>query len=123
MSWENITDLPVLKYAAIQQAQFSANYADMGHEPKTTFYGDLSIAEYYGPDAIRETFDRVKQAWGQNVEYWTEFVISLNWKIWQWHGKNDTLEALYNDLWRTAEDWAYNTFTGDDLNYYCETTD
>lgn len=25
MSWGNITDLPVLKYAAIQQATFAAN--------------------------------------------------------------------------------------------------
>ena len=87
MSWGNITDLPVLKYAAIQQATFTANYRDMGHEPKTTFYGDLSIAEFYGPASVQETFDRAKTDWGDNVEYWTEFVICLNWKIWQWHKK------------------------------------
>lgn len=123
MSWGNITDLPVLKYAANQQATFAANYADMGHEPKTTFYGDLSIAEFYGPKDVQETFDRVKQAWAQNVEYWTEFVICLNWKIWQWHGKNDTLADLYNTLWQQADDLARDTFKGDDLDYYYQTTD
>lgn len=123
MSWGNITDLPVLKYAANQQATFRANYADLGHEPKTTFYGDLSIAEFYGPKDVQETFDRVKQAWAQNVEYWTEFVICLNWKIWQWHGKNDTLADLYNTLWQQADDLARDTFKGDDLDYYYQTTD
>ena len=34
MSWGNITDLPVLKYAAIQQATFAAEYA------RETFTGD-----------------------------------------------------------------------------------
>ena len=80
MSWGNITGLPVLKYAAVQQANFAANFREMGHEPKTTFFGDLSIAEWYGPKDVQETFDRVKTEWGRNVEYWTEFVIALNWK-------------------------------------------
>ena len=88
MSWGNITDLPVLKYAAIQQATFAANMRENGKEPKTTFYGDLSIAEYYGPSHVQETFQRVKTDWGGNVQYWTEFVICLNWKIWQWYKKN-----------------------------------
>jgi len=123
MSWGNITDLPVLEYAARQQATFAANYADMGHEPKTTFYGDLSIAEFYGPKDVQDTFNRVLQAWGQNVEYWTEFVICLNWKIWQWHKHNDELAALYNTLWEQADQHARDTFTGDDLDYFYETTD
>ena len=123
MSWANITDLPVLKYAAIQQATFAANYADMGKTPKTTFYGDLSIAEFSGPQAVRETYNRVKRNWGDNVEYWTEFVICLNWKIWQFHKKNDELAALYNTLWEQADQYAGDTFTGEDLAYYYETTD
>lgn len=64
MSWGNITDLPVLKYAAIQQATFAANMRENGKEPKTTFYGDLSIAEFYGPKDVQETFQRVKTDWG-----------------------------------------------------------
>ena len=123
MSWRNITDLPVLEYGARQQANFAANFAETGHAPKTTFYGDLSIAEYYGPDGVRETFDRVKKEWGQNAEYWTEFVICLNWKIWQWNEQNDELAALYDTLWRQADQHAAETFTGEDLAYYYEITD
>ena len=52
MSWGNITDLPVLKYAAIQQATFAANMRENGKEPKTTLFGDLSIAEFYGPKDV-----------------------------------------------------------------------
>ena len=112
MSWGNITDLPVLKYAAIQQATFAANMRENGKEPKTTFYGDLSIAEFYGPKDVQETFQRAKTDWGGNVEYWTEFVICLNWKIWQWYKKNDELAALYNTLWEQADEYARDTFTG-----------
>lgn len=106
MSWGNITDLPVLKYAAIQQATFAANMRENGKEPKTTFYGDLSIAEFYGPKDVQETFQRAKTDWGGNVEYWTEFVICLNWKIWQWYKKNDELAKLYNTLWEQADKFA-----------------
>lgn len=123
MSWGNITGLPVLKYAAVQQANFAANFREMGHEPKTTFFGDLSIAEWYGPKDVQETFDRVKTEWGRNVEYWTEFVIALNWKIWQWYNNNDTLATLYNTLWEQADQHARDTFTGDDLDYFYSTTD
>lgn len=86
MSWGNITDLPVLKYAAIQQATFAAN-------------------------------------WGGNVQYWTELVICLNWKIWQWYNKNDELAKLYNTLWEQADEYARDTFTGDDLDYFYTETD
>ena len=123
MSWANITDLPVLKYAAIQQANFAANYGDLGREPKTTFYGDLSIAEFYGPKDVRETYARVLNDWGANAEYWTEFVLCLNWKIWQWYEKNEELAAVYNDLWTQADQHAADTFKGDDLAYYYEITD
>lgn len=34
MSWGNITDLPVLKYAAIQQATFAANMRENGKNQK-----------------------------------------------------------------------------------------
>ena len=123
MSWGNITGLPVLEYAAIQQAAFAAQMRDTGKEPQTTFYGDLSIAEFYGPKDIQETFQRVKTAWGENVEYWTEFVISLNWKIWQWHKKNAELSALYTTLWEQADEYARKTFTGEDLDYFYKQTD
>lgn len=123
MSWGNITDLPVLKYAAIQQATFAANFAETGHKSKTTFYGDLSIAEYYGPASVQETFDRVKQEWGKNAEYWTEFVIALNWKIWQWYEHNEELAKLYNTLWEQADQHAADTFTAEELQYYYEITD
>ena len=83
----------------------------------------MSIAEFYGPKGVQETFQRVKTDWGGNVEYWTEFVICLNWKIWQWYNKNDELAKLYNTLWEQADEYARDTFTGDDLDYFYIETD
>lgn len=123
MSYANITELPVLKYAAIEQAKFAAAMEATGKKAITTFYADLSIAEFYGPDAVRETYGRVLQQWGANVTYWTEFVIALNWKIWDWYEKNDELAALYNTLWEQADQHAADTFTGEDSEYFYNMTD
>ena len=38
----------VLQAAAVQQAQFTANLAEMGYKTVTTFYADLTIAEEMG---------------------------------------------------------------------------
>ena len=50
---EQLKGLDVLQYAAHQQQQFNANMAGYGHTVKTTFFGDLSIAEFYGVEGLR----------------------------------------------------------------------
>lgn len=114
----------VLTRAAKSNATFSAIMGDFGYKTKTTFYGDLTIAEAFGPKGVRETYDRVNNEWRHNVEYYTEFIMCLNHKIWEWyHKKDEEWAKLYDELWREADSWAAANYTGEDLQYYLRTTD
>lgn len=57
-----------------------------GRGPKTTFWQDFSIADMYGAEAVRDTYNRAFAEWRSNTEYLCEFVFCLNHKIWQ-HSK------------------------------------
>ena len=47
----------------------------------------------------------------------------LNWKIWQYYGKNDGLAIVYNELWQKADTYACEHLKGEELSYYYSTTD
>lgn len=120
----NSEALNVLQAAALKQAQFTAAIRDAGgYETFTTFYADLTISERYGPDAVRETYQRITNEWRGDYKYYTEFVLCLNWKIWEHHRKNETLARLYDSLWREADEWAGDNLTGEAAAYYFNVTD
>lgn len=98
-----------------------------GYKPKTTYWQDFSIADKFGEKAVQDTYGRsmndLKNGVG-GVVYLTEFVMVLNWKIWQHHDSdNDSLARLYDRLWREADQYACNTLKGEDADYYYQTTD
>ena len=43
-----------------------------GYVPQTTFYEDFSIADQFGLDAIKDTFNRAFKHWKDNYVYLTE---------------------------------------------------
>lgn len=98
-----------------------------GYTPKTTFYEDFSIADVFGVEAVKDTYERAFGAWKDDAEYLTELVMVLNWKIWEHNAKNSDinieLTKLYDKLWRTADEYAVTHLTGDDLSYFFRTTD
>ena len=95
-----------------------------GYHPKTTFYEDFSIADHFGIPAVKDTYKRgLETAKAMGYEYLTEFVMVLNWKIWEHHEHNDDLAKVYNDLWIDADIIAQETLKGEELSYYYETTD
>ena len=94
-----------------------------GYVPITTYYTDFGIAERFGANAIRDTYKRAKKDWGDNVKYFTEIVMVLNWKIWEHNETNKEYALLYNELWEEADDYAMNHFEGKDLDYFLSTTD
>lgn len=97
-------------------------FVDMtGYTPKTTFWTDFSLAEPFGQDAIVDTYNRAFDEWKNNVQYLTELVMILNWKIWQ-HA-NDELSDVYNELWKDADSYCCDNLKGDDLSYFLTTTD
>ena len=95
-----------------------------GYKPKTTFFEDFSIADNFGIAAVKDTYKRgLKTAQFMGYEYLTEFVMVLNWKIWQHYETNEPLARVYNDLWLKAVEVAETTLQGDELAYYYRTVD
>jgi hypothetical protein len=98
--------------------------AETGYTPITTFYMDFSIADMFGISAVRDTYKRgLETAQFLGYKELTEFVMALNWKIWEHYGANETLARLYNDLWMKADDFARENLKGEELAYYYQTTD
>lgn len=119
----NVFD-PLTYGAAQEQCVFEPQASEFGYERKTTFFSDLSIAEWYGIEDVKDTFKRVVAEWFSNTEYFTEFVLSLNWKSWQWSTLGDMeLSQVYIDLYYQARNMVLDKYKGDDLFYFLETTD
>ena len=94
-----------------------------GYSCFTTFFEDFSITDKFGVDAIKDTYARALKEWKSNYKYLTELVMMLNWKIWQYYGKNDGLAIVYNELWQKADTYACEHLKGEELSYYYSTTD
>lgn len=95
-----------------------------GYEVKTALWNDFSIADRFGVNAIQDTYDRAFKEWKDNVEYFTELVLILNWKIWQHYEQgNKELAQRYDTLWRDTDQYAVDNLKDDDLKYYLRTTD
>ena len=97
-----------------------------GYKPKTTFYTDFGIAEWFGEEAIRDTYERAVDGWKDNIEWLTEIVMVLNWKIWEhYHRGNEEMARLYDELWRDAQNEVHKRFAGNEeaMSYYYTTTD
>lgn len=97
---------------------------ELGYEPKTTFWGDFSIADKFGVEAIKDTFERAFNEWKGNHIYLTELVMVLNHKLWVWYDRQDYEKAeIYDQLWRKADDYAQENLKGDELQYFYQTID
>jgi hypothetical protein len=94
-----------------------------GYEMTTTFWEDFSIADRFGVDAIKDTFERAFNEWKGNYVYLTELVIVLNHKIWQHYENRESLARLYQDLWEKADDYACNNLKGEELSFFYRITD
>lgn len=94
-----------------------------GYKPKTTFYTDFSLAEPFGISAVIDTFNRAFKEWKNNVEYFTELVMVLNWKVWEHHEENRALAMTYQGMWEKLANWAFENLKGEDLKYFIRTLD
>lgn len=93
------------------------------YEFKTTFWSDFTIADAFGVDAVRDTYNRAFNEWKTNIEYITELVMVLNWKSFAWAEKgDDEMMSLYCDLYYEASGYCLDTLKDEELNYYLEVT-
>jgi hypothetical protein len=113
----------IFEYASKCEANFEYFLNSVGKERKTTFYSDLSIAEWCGTNAVDDTYNRVMKSWGDDLEFMCEWVIALNQKIWQHNAGDLVLASLYDKLWREADEYCLNHFKGDDLTAYLDYVD
>lgn len=85
------------------------------YEWKTTFRMDFTIADSIGGvDDIRDTYKRGLEFATSKAEYYAEFVLVLNWKIWEWFEKDEKIARVYQDLWEQADMGIKKYFKGDD---------
>lgn len=94
-----------------------------GYEPKTTFWTDFTIADKFGKNAIKDTFDRAFEEWKSNYIYLTELVMVLNHKMWFWSEKNEEIAHLYLNIWQQADVWASENLKDTELEYFYRTLD
>lgn len=94
-----------------------------GYEIKTTFWSDFSIADAFGIDAIKDTFNRAFSEWKNNTEYVTELACVMSWKSCAWYEKNNEYSMLYADYYHKVDEWCMNNLKGKDMDYYLKWTD
>lgn len=94
-----------------------------GYKPITTFYMDFSIADKFGVNGIKSTYENAFRSWKNNYKYITELAMVLNWKCWRWYQVNDEFSRLYTDLYYKLDEWIFNNLKGEELDYYIQTTD
>lgn len=121
----NTYGMNALSYAAAEQAMFTKKMNELsGYETISTFWFDLSIAEVYGPEAVKETCERVMKEWSRNPKMFTEFVLALNHKSWEHDSRRQTeMSQLYADLFYKMHDWIYENWDRDGRDYYFSVTD
>lgn len=99
----------------------------VGYKPITTIYYDFGIAEKFGVDGIKSTYQEFTKKGGfceGNYRNATELVMALNWKIWEHYKTNEKIARLYDGLWKKAVNWYFETFTKqEELDYYFRVTD
>lgn len=105
----------------------TAPYASLlpGGKEETTFWQDFSIADRWGKNAIKDTFDRAFKEWKHDIRYLTELSMALNHKIWAWYEKDEEIARVYNDMWEKVNDYVYESgkVSQKDIDYYFSVTD
>lgn len=118
--------MDILTYAAISEAKWKAFMADItDYQPKYTFYADLSIAECFGIESIKDTIKRVLKEWMGSIEAITEFVMCVNHKSWEHADRNEELQEVYTNLYYEVQDKVLKHYENDSnaLSYYYRITD
>lgn len=96
-----------------------------GYKMKTTFWNDFSIADRFGIEAIKDTYNRAFDEWNKDIIYMTELAIVLNHKIWQYYKDREDLAEVYDELWRILDEYICCgvNYTDEEIQKYLRITD
>lgn len=90
----------------------------------TTFLREFAIAELLGEKEIKKLYEHYHKMYKDNVQYYTEFVVALNWRLWYTYEKwFMNLAKLYDELWWEADLFAQDHFKWKDADYFFKYTD
>ena len=112
------------QYAALLQQMFTDTLKECGgYETISTFYSDLSIADVFGIDAIKDTIKRVKDEWFNDYKMFSEFVLALNHKSWEWDERREVegseeFKKFYIEQYYHFDDYCLDNYKGEALDYY-----
>ena len=94
------------------------------YECVTTFWQDFTIADKFGLEAIKDTFNRAFREWRDDRIYGTELAMILNHKCWFHFTKPGIKKSqLYKELFEKLDSYVLDNWQGEDLKYYLKTTD
>lgn len=90
----------------------------------TTFLMDFRIAEAFGVDAVKDTFNRAFNEWKDQYKYGTDLCIVCNMLCWYHyeHG-NENLSKLYADYYYQVRTYCLDHYKGEQFNYFWRMTD
>lgn len=89
----------------------------------STFAADFAIADSFGKEAVKETFDRAFNEWKDRPKMMAEMALVLNHNIWRYHETDPELAKVYDECWKQADEYCMEHYRGDDLNWYIRVTD
>lgn len=122
--------MDVLLYAAKEERIFEGMLAEIaGYTRKYTFFSDLAIAECYGVNSIKDTYNCIMKEWIDDIKAITEFVLAVNYKTWRWNGVDgkENLVELYTELYYKAMNDIPDHYTENnkesELSYFYRTLD
>ena len=130
----------VFEYSTIAEQNWKYNLENMGaFSPQYTFYGDFSIADWYGEKSVRDTYKNVIESWGDDYKALTEIIMVLNHKSWSFNDKVDShllgsrcteevrqrYVEVYVELYNKADAEFRKRYKDNDdaMRYYFEVTD
>ena len=93
--------------------------------PETLYWQRFSIAEQFGKEEINRVYEEIFEESKNNYKLLTELVMVLNHKSWQ-HCKdlyNSSFCEFYSKLFDKVKTYALNNLSGNELQYYLNTTD
>ena len=102
---------------------FRAFMAENGYNVQTTFWEDFSAADIFGLSAIQDTFNRAFEEWKGNCMYLRDLELVMNNNRWEHVEANTNVAALYDALWRQADQYAVENLKDEELSYYYDVTD
>lgn len=97
-----------------------------GVAPEYTFFTDFDIACHFGVSAIKDTYRRVLESWGDNYKAMTEVSLCLNLLCWDYYENGKmAISGCLSDLYYDSRDFFYEKYENDKvaLHHYFVMTD